>query len=111
MGGRDLGDGSRDRLDPGTRSTSCGVDVHEHVLAGRKRVATRRVPHRVEEMEPLLVGAENLRQHLQRLESGDLPTMPEVRLDRVGAVTALEVPRVDSDVAEEGVRRLGEDVG
>ena len=96
---RGSGHARRDGARPLGRSASRRVDVQQHVLAGRERLAAATVEQRVEQVEPLLVGCEHLRLHGERLERCDLAQIADMTLDGIGAVATLEVRVVDADVA------------
>ena len=96
---RGSGHPRRDGARPLGRSPSRRVDVQQHVLAGRERLAAATVEQRVEQVEPLLVGCEHLRLHGERLERRDLAQIADMTLDGIGAVATLEVRVVDADVA------------
>ena len=104
MRGCGCDDSTGDGLEPRAGASRDRVDVHEQLLAGGECLAALRVRHRVEEVHALLVRVEHLRHDLKRLESGDLAQVPEVRLDRVRAVAALEVLRVEPDAADARAR-------
>ena len=63
------------------------------------RVSRCAVHERVEEVQPLLVRAEDLREDSDGLEPRDLVEEADVGLDRVRAEAAVEVVRVDTHVA------------
>ena len=109
VGSRGGGDAFGDRLEPRAHPPRVRVDVQEHVLARRERLAAARIGEHVEQVQPLLVGSEDLRVDGERLERVRLAQVADVTLDRVRAVAAVEVRGVEPDMAQERVGRVPED--
>ena len=84
--------------------------MEQHVLARRESLARRSVRQRVKQVQPLLVGPEHLCPDHERLERRRLVQIADVPLDGVGAVARFEVRRVETDVAQEGIGRVAEDL-
>ena len=86
------------------------VDMQQHLLGGRERVAGRRMDHRLEHVQPLLVDREHLRRRVDRLQRPHLLQMHDVRLDGEIAAAAVVIGLVDAGEGQERVRAVRKDL-